>query len=451
MKYLLPLILLYSVTADGAISPNTTPDINIRLAPTEFVIPRFANPFSNRESSIPPHEYETADGLRALLDQDNKTEALNTLNTMFEFEMSPALLHLKGQIYFALEDYKNAETTFLMVLARVPQLVRGHSDLGQLYLVTGQLEKARKHFSLAVKYGEYNPIVLGQLGYLNLKLHNPLSAVMAYQRALTMEPDNQQWQQGLLSALSLSGQVQSASYLLNEMIKQTPQDASLWLNQAFNYLSQDDYFNALSSLETAMELGEDTPENILAAIRLHFQLGSHARGYELATSYFSEHGMPTDIAYEVTNWLTHYNKYDEVEAVLNQLQKNGDLSQSEMASLASRRAVLLHQRNQISAAQKLHEQALALAPADGSILLEAAKFYFATEQLARADTLYSRAKSFPQSRQRAMLGQVEVYIELKEYPHALRLMQETYKEFPNLYELKDNIALLESTIAAQEL
>ncbi|MDO3388613.1 tetratricopeptide repeat protein [Gilvimarinus sp. SDUM040013] len=451
MKYLLSLILLCSVGAQGISVQEQSPDVKITLAPTEFVIPRFSNPFSNRESSIPPHEYEYADSLRALLDADDKQEALTSLNTLFEFEMSPALLHLKGQIYFALEDYKNAETTFLMVLARVPQLVRGHSDIGQLYLVTNQLEKARKHFSLAVKYGEYNPIVLGQLGYLNLQLHNPMSAVMAYQTALTMEPDNKQWQNGLLSALSLSGQIQSASSLLNEMIKQTPDDVNLWLNRAFNYLNQDDYFNALSSLETAMELGENTPENVLAAIRLHFQLSSHARGYELATTYFSEHGMPVDIAYEVTNWLTHYEKFNEVEAVLNQLQKNGDLSQAEMAVLASRRAVLLHQRKQIDAAKKLHEQALALAPADGKILLDAAKFYFAIDQLARADTLYSRAKSFPQSRQHAMLGQIKVYIELKEYPHALRLMRDTYQEFPGLYELKDNIALLESTIAAQKL
>jgi tetratricopeptide (TPR) repeat protein len=208
------------------------PKITIEFSQPTFILPQFTGPYQEREASIAPSEYEKAEQLKEMLEAGKRKEVLAELEKFYSIELSPAMLMLQAQIYFSLEMYDKAEATYLNVLKRTPQLIRAHSDLGQLYLIKEQPEKAREHFARAVALGSNEALIHGQLGYLNLTQFGPYSAISSYQQAAALEPANMQWQQGLLAALTQARMFEAAQALLNDIISRKPDIPELWLNQA---------------------------------------------------------------------------------------------------------------------------------------------------------------------------------------------------------------------------
>src|SRR5690606_28380075 len=99
-------------------------------------------------------------------------------------------------------------------------------------------------------------LIHGQLAYLNLTLYGPFSAISEYQQAMALEPDNIQWQQGLLAALTQAKMYEAAEALLQDLLAKRPTAADLWLNQAALALHQNEFQQALASLEMAILLGD---------------------------------------------------------------------------------------------------------------------------------------------------------------------------------------------------
>lgn len=298
--------------------------ISIVVPKPTFILPKFTGPYSEREASISPEEYETADRLRELLDNNKTAEVLKELDKFYDIELSAAMLSLKAQIYFSLQMYKKAEKTFLAVLSRKPQLVRVHRDLAQLYLIQDNNKKARFHFAKAISFGSQEAVVHGQLGYLNLTMYGSFSAISEYQKALALEPENPQWQQGLLQALSQAKMYESAQALISELLVQNPNDKDLWLNQAALSLNMNNTKKALSSLEMAILLGINDDKNIKTAAQLHLQLGSYDRAVELINIHFDKSELDMNILDEYLVWLRQVDMWDHASQLLEKLSNKLD-------------------------------------------------------------------------------------------------------------------------------
>lgn len=273
IKYL-SLLLLVTQIANTQADDKPKYEFQIHFDRPSFVLPQFTGPYSEREASIAPKEYETAERLKTMLDNHEEEKVLKELEEFYDIELSPAMLTLKAQIYSSLEMYDKAEQTFLAVLKRMPQLIRVHVDLGNLYLSKQDYVKARQHFANAVSFGSNDANVHGQLGYLNLTLYGPFSAISEYQQAFALEPENPQWHQGLLAALSQAKMYPSAKALLRELISKNPNNTQLWLNQAALELEQENFQDALVSIEMAIALGDTDKRNIAMAAQLHLHLNT---------------------------------------------------------------------------------------------------------------------------------------------------------------------------------
>ena len=295
-------------------------NLTVKLAKPTFVLPMFTGPYSEREASIAPEEYETAERLRGMLDADEKEAVLKELESFFDIELSPAMLSLKAQIYFSLAQYDKAEQTFLKVLSRKPQLVRVHRDLGQLYLLQEKPKLARHHFSEAVSYGSNEAIVHGQLAYLNLTLHGAFSAITSYQQAMALQPEEVQWQQGLLASLSQAKMYESAQALLSELIAKNPANKELWLNQAVLSLNMNDTRQALVSLEMAIMLGETDDGNIKTATQLHLQMHSYDRALVLIHQHLDKSVLDMDLLNEYLTWLNQVDMWQQAAKLLDGLE-----------------------------------------------------------------------------------------------------------------------------------
>ena len=138
MKTIKKIIIAASfslTTAQINAATNVLPnEFQIEVDQPTFVLPQFSGPFREREATVAPEELETAERLRSMLDQGKKQAVLKELEAFYDIELSVAMIMLKAQLYFALEEYSKAEKAYQAALNRSPQLVRAHSDLSLIHI-----------------------------------------------------------------------------------------------------------------------------------------------------------------------------------------------------------------------------------------------------------------------------------------------------------------------------
>jgi predicted Zn-dependent protease len=184
---------------------------------------------------------------------------------------------MSGQVYLAANQTEKAETILKKILLTAPNLVIAHRSLAALYLQNKQLDKAQFHLTKTIENGVQDPQFFGQLAYINLNQGHPWSAIAGYQQALLLQPNNQQWKQGLLYALQQAGNHQSALNMVDELLNKQPTDKNLWLQRAQINLSIGNKHKALSSMEMALRYGEKKSDNLLSTAQLHLSAGSMSR------------------------------------------------------------------------------------------------------------------------------------------------------------------------------
>jgi Tfp pilus assembly protein PilF len=441
------ICLFYSTTVTAS---ESNAALTIKLAKPTFVLPMFTGPYSEREASIAPEEYETAERLRSMLDSDEKEAVLKELENFFDIELSPAMLTLKAQIYFSLKDYKKAEETFLNVLSRKPQLVRVHRDLGQLYLLQDKPKLARHHFSEAVSFGSNEAIVHGQLAYLNLTLHGAFSAITSYQQAMAMQPEEVQWQQGLLAALSQAKMYESAQALLTELLAKNPADKELWLNQAILALNTNDTRQALVSLEMAIMLGESDDDNIKIATQLHLQQHSYDRAVVLISRHLDKPVLDMVLLNEYLTWLNQVDMWQQAGKLLDGLaSKVETMKPAKQSVFYTHKAKVAIKKNQNKQAGRFYTLALEKDPTNGDALIDYALYATADKDYVKAELLYTRAAVLPTKMKQALLGKAQLYLNMRDHKSALQELQKVYSRFPELHYLPEQIEIIKNIIRTE--
>lgn len=420
---------------------------DITVEKPTFVLPQFSAIHSQREVSVALEEVESAVRLKELLDSGKKQAVLAELDKFYDLELSPAMLMLKAQVYFSLNEYQKAEDTYMAVLKRTPQLVRAHSDLGQLYLIREDFAAARKYFANAVAYGSNEAIIHGQLAYLNLTLHGAISAISEYQQALALEPENPQWQQGLLAALSQSKMYEATQAYIKELIQKRPDDPQIWLNQATIALQMDNKELALASLEMAILLGDDGDGNLKTAAQLHLQLKSHDRAIELMEKSLAKGQLDQQSVFDYVNWLVQANRYDQAEKLLKLFApKIEKLSADDQAIYYLHFARIIAHKKDYAQAAAYYKNALERNPLLGDALLSYAEFLVFHKDYVQAEFYYLRAEALQDFEKKAMLGRAQMFIDSQGYASALSVLRSVYKKYPAMSELQGTMLTLENII-----
>ena len=430
---------------------NLTSKFKIEVEQPTFVLPQFSGPYSEKEANIAPEELETAERLRGLLESGDKQAVLKELEAFYDIELSVAMLMLKAQLYFALEDYEKAEKTYLASLARSPQLVRAHSDLGQLYLIKDDLHKAREYFAKAIALGANDAVVYGQLAYLNLTLHGPYSAINAYQQALAIEPEQVQWQQGLFVALTQAKMYQAAAALLSELITKSPNDSKLWLNQAILSLEQNDSRAALASLEMAILFGDKRETNLKTAAQLHLQQDSFERAVELINTHLSQYDLDLTSLNTYLTWLSQRGLWQQSKTILASLENKLSRFDGQTKSVIYLHKALLNSETaNLNAADSAFKLALDANPNHGQALVAYADFLIDRKSFTQAETLYLRAEALSDWQKQAMLSRAQLYVDIQKYDAALTVLKSVTSRFPETRGISEQIALLENIIVTKK-
>jgi tetratricopeptide (TPR) repeat protein len=364
-------------------------------------------------------------------------------------EISATVLYLVGHVYRSLERYVPAEAAFKAALVPLPDYLRVHESLALLYLGTERYAEARVHLNRAAELGLNTPGLHAALGYVNHEAKNWWGAVSAYSQALAMEHDNRNWQTGLLLALNETQQYAAGLTLVEQMLQHEPNDADLWLYRAHMSLNADQRASALTSLETAIRLGDDSVANKQVAATLHMERGSLARAVQLLKSASAE-DLDFQFVDQALAWLVYEDEWDYFgELLASVAERPSPLTALERSRMLTRRASLeLHDGDRQAATTSLRE-AVALDASNAEALMILGQAYRDDRDYTRAELMFQRASTFELHRENALVSLAHLAIDQENFERALTLLRDVVSRNPARTDLRRNVDVLENLVLAQ--
>jgi len=479
MKRRLPLWLGMVVLAPAVHAVE--PDLTIELPDVELVLPRVSPPHFQKEGLPYLTENQLVTDLLTLIGSQDYEAALARVRerrgaelALLEAgdpdgavggragpgrlpipipaggdEISATVLYLIGHAYLALERYVPAEAAFKAALVPLPDYLRVHESLGLLYVQTERYAEARLHLARAAELGLNTAGLYAALGYLNAVTQNFWGAVSAYQQALAMEHDNRNWQTGLLQALRETQQYAAGLALVEQMLQDEPNDPVLWLYRAHMSLNADERGSALTSLETAIRLGDDSVANKQVAATLHVERGSIARAVELLKSA-SAQDLNFEFMEQALAWLAYEDEWDYFRDLLASAdERRSSLTDSQRSLLLTRRSSLqLHDGNRQAATASLQE-AVELDASNAEALIALGQAYRDDRDYNRAELMFQRASTFDLYRENALIELAQLAIDQQNFERALTLLRDVVKSNPARTDLQRNVDALENLVLAR--
>jgi tetratricopeptide (TPR) repeat protein len=363
--------------------------------------------------------------------------------------ISASVLYVIGAIYLELERYVPAEAAFKAALIPLPDYLRVHEALGVLYVRTERYAEARVHLVRAAELGLYTAGIYVSLAYINAKAKNWWGAASALQQALAIEPENRSWQSGLLQALNETQQYAAGLALVEQMLLAEPDDPLLWLYRAHMSLNSDERDSALTSLETAIRLGDDSVGNKQVAATLHMERGSIARAVELLKSAAVE-----DLEFEYIDqalaWLSYEDEWNYFRELLAAAEaRRASLDALQRSRLLTRQASLqLHDGDRRTAIETL-QQAVELDASNAEALMTLAQAYRDERDLNRAETMFQRASVFDLYRENALISLAQIAIDQQNFERAIELLRDVVSRNPARTDLQRNVDVLENLVLAR--
>ena len=364
-------------------------------------------------------------------------------------DVSASVLYVIGMIYFAMEQYVPAEAALKAALIPLPDYLRVHEGLGLLYVRTEDYAQARAHLIRAAELGLNTAALHSTLGYINTQAKNWWGAASAFQQALAIQNDNRNWQTGLLQALNETQQYAAGLALVEQMLQGEPNDPDLWLYRAHMSLNADRRESALTSLETAMRLGDDTVANKQVAATLHIERGSIGRAVELLKSASSE-DLDFQFIEQTLAWLGNEDEWDYFRELLASADgRRATLNGVQRSSLLTRRSSLqLHDGNRPAAMASLQE-AVELDASNAEALMMLGQAYRDERDYARAELMFQRASTFDLQRENALISLAQLAIDQQNFERALTLLRDVVSRNPARTDLQRNVDVLESLVLAE--
>lgn len=411
--------------------------------------PDGAPPAPGEQPQARPIETGEAPGVRSIRDRDPSrlNPARNVLGEESKVHpdyISASMLYVIGHSYLALKRYLPAETAFKLALRPLPDHVRAHESLGMVYLRTGRYEEAREHFARAVELGRNTAHVNAALGYLDQKTRRYWAAANAFQKALVLDPDNRTALRGLLHALTETREHAKAKVLVEQLLRNEPDDPGLWLYRAHIALAADERAVAVASLETALRLGDASIENRQTCAALHLESGNIARAVDLLRGSAAR-GLEFALVDQALGWLENQSDWDGFRALSASVDR-AVLSAVEQSRLLTRLATLAVRDGNRRAATTVLQEALALDPANADALLALGQIYRAERDYGRAELLLRRASDYDAVRENALVARAEVAIAENNFEGAIAHLRNAVLGNPARADLRRNIDVLEDIV-----
>ncbi len=376
-----------------------------------------------REPEMTAEEYALYEKVVTML-TTNVEFAVKMLEAMMNEKEppSPAFEFILGNSYYAANRIEQAEKRYRSAVTRYPNFVRAWNNLGLLYYTSNRYADAVPCFSKAVVLGDRDPTTFGLLGFCLEKTGNVVSAEMAYMQALSGDPANSDWKEGLLRIYIEGKQFGRAESLVGNLIKERPTEKRFWLTSAGVQLAQGRKIEATVLLETALGIGVAGADELLLLGDLYADQNLAAEAvavYQKALVPARDRGEQKLL--RLAQVLLAAGKLAEAEQTLGALKT--DLTPQGRLALLQTRADLLIARKRWAEARAEAEALLKVAPLDGRALLTVGRTYAEEHDLAHAMLAFEAAYRIPDSTYRASLELAGLELKNRRYAKSVEYLE----------------------------
>jgi len=324
---------------------------------------------------------------------------------------SPAFQFILGNAYYSAGMNAKAEAMYLGAVRRYPTFLRAWSNLGILYYSAGRYAEAIPCFSRSVVLGDRDSTTFGLLGYSLQKQGDLVSAEMAYMQALSGDPGNADWKEGLVGVCIDGKQFARAESLVRNLIRERPS----------SLLSESRKLEATIVLETAVGTGVASVQELTLLGDLYAEQGMvpEAAGiYGKILVPAPELGEQKLVRYAEV--LIQDGKLDDAERALDTLGQNRSGPDVEARKA---RADLYAARKQWPQVRRELAEVLNEAPLDGRALIGLGRAYAAEDDPVRATLSFEAAYRIPSSAYTASLELANIEIRNRHYAKGVEYLQ----------------------------
>ncbi len=411
------LLVLLSATAGGAARADEP-----KLDPKR-IINESSSFLKEREPEMTEEEYALYQKVVTML-STNPTFALKLLEAMMgdKDQPSPAFQFILGNAYYAAGMNDKSEVNYRGAVNRYPTFLRAWVNLGILYYSSGRFAEAVPCFSKAVELGDRDSTTFGLLGYSLQKQGDLVSAEMAYMQALSGDPGNVDWKEGLLGICIDGKQFTRAESLVKGLIKEKPSDSRYWITYANILISEGRKLEATVLLETASGTGVANVEELAMLGDLYAEQGLVPEAADIYTRVVKaspDVGGPKLLHYAAA--LISSGRLEDAGRVLAMV-KPGDIGRGGIDLLQTRADLLAAQRKWPESRAQI-EELLKLDPMNGRALVSLGRAYNAEEDVPRATLAFEAAYRIQASTYTASLELANIELKGRHYSKCVEYLQ----------------------------
>jgi Flp pilus assembly protein TadD len=331
-----------------------------------------------------------------------------------------------GNICFQQDDLPAAAKWYRAAVEKFPSFQRAHKNLGIVSVRTGDYPAAIASLTRMLELGGGDALSYGMLGFSYLQTQDFLAAESAYRSALLLQPRSVEWRMGLARCLFRQQNFSAAVALCDELLRQHPQRADLWLLQANAFIGLREPARAAENYEMVIRLGAATVEMLHTLGDIYINAGTldlAARAYRQAWEL--QPTQPLVRPLRNLEVLVARGALSEARELITLTRREtaDRISDAEQRQLLKLDARVAAAEGQGAAAVKTLEEIVALDPLDGDALLLLGQHYSKQGDPARAQFSYERAANLAPFEADAKLRLAQLLVTQAKFAEAVPLLK----------------------------
>lgn len=341
-----------------------------------------------------------------------------------------------GTLCFQAEDFTNAVAHFEQALVKFPDYRRAQRNLALALVRSGRVGEAVGPLTRTIELGGGDGKILGLLGYAHLSEGRLVSAEGAYRQAAVYEPDNLDFQLGLVKCQIGLGQLDAAAALLDELIRRHPEKEALWALQANVFVQREQAERAIVNLEILRRMGKAGAAQLALLGDLHLVQENR----EMALSAYlasldKEGGGAASRALRAAEILVSRGAYPQARELLGRVRAVGGAEGDEAGRLLRLEARVAFAEGRGEEGLRILETLAERNPLDGDALLLAGDHLARSGDAERAAFRYEAAAKIGGFEPDAYLKLAQLRVGQQKYTEAVELLRRAQKLKP-----RDNVA-----------
>lgn len=394
------------------------------------------------------------DLLQSILPEVRQTpaSALSRLKNSIQPNSSAALDFMLGAIQYELGSFSEAEAAFRKAITKFSRFQRAYQLLGLTQLRQNRSGEAIPNLVQAVELGGNDGALWGALGYAHILNEDWSAGRAAYERAISVNPENFEWRLGLAQCELGTSDYKNAISSLESLSNIHPDRTEVWLYLANAYLGADRPTQAAMALEVAEKLGrKDLSTSLtLGDIYTNLEMIEPAQQKYLTALELNASGALKALPRAIDSWI-RLEAWQATERLIKQASASPEwnsLSVADRSHWIRLEAMVAIHQGKDATAENVLLQALELNPLDGSIALELARFYVRQEKWIQAASYFNRAQKDEAVERSALIEEARMWTLSGNWEKGLEKYKKAQEQFPDT-RLQKTILDLERSIEAR--